>query len=98
MGLGGDLQLDDAVLPTPSNILHAGIHGRQQLWRIETPKGLLRDLKGFPNQRHRRLHLFVRLGVVVISQRTGWEEHPLGYVEDLFEVRTQLGVCFSSRD
>ena len=25
------------------------------------------------------------------------EAYPLGYVEDLFEVRTQLGVCFSSR-
>ena len=62
MGLDGDLQLDDAVLPTPSNILHAGIHGRQQLRRSETPKGLLRDLKDFPNQRHRRLHLFVLLG------------------------------------
>ena len=47
MGLGGDLQLDDAVLPTPLNIiniLYAGIHGRQQPRRIETPKSLLRDL------------------------------------------------------
>jgi len=25
------------------------------------------------------------------------QAYPLGYVEDLFEVRTQLGVCFSSR-
>ncbi len=24
------------------------------------------------------------------------QAYPLGYVEDLFEVRTQLGVCFSS--
>ena len=24
------------------------------------------------------------------------EAYPLGYVEDLFEVRTPLGVCFSS--
>jgi hypothetical protein len=37
-----------------------------------------------------------RLTVVVRSQRIGWKEHPLGYVEDLFEVRAQLGVCFSS--
>jgi len=65
MGLGGNLQLDDAVLPISIkyiNILHAGIHERQQLRRIETPKGLLRDLEDFPNQRHRRLHLFVLLG------------------------------------
>jgi hypothetical protein len=61
MGLGGDLQLDDAVLPTPSNIVHAGIHGRQQLWRIETPKGLLRDWQNSPNQHRRRSHPLVPL-------------------------------------
>ena len=96
MGLGGDLQLDDAVLPTPSNILHASIHGRQQLWRIETPK--VCSATGRTPQINTVVDpiRWYRLTVVVCSQRTGWTEHPLGYVEDLFEVRTQLGVCFSS--
>jgi hypothetical protein len=37
-----------------------------------------------------------RLTVVVRSQRIGWKEHPLGYVEDYDEARTQQKVCFSS--
>jgi|GEM_PF-5194269 len=78
MGLGGDLQLDDAVLPTPSNILHASIHGRQQLWRIETPK--VCSATGRTPQINTVVDpiRWYRLTVVVCSQRTGWKEQPPG--------------------
>lgn len=58
---GGDLLLGDGSLLNSRHICHTGIHGWQQVGRIETPESRLRHLQDFPDQRGSQLDPLVAL-------------------------------------
>ena len=62
MKSGGDLLLGGAMVLPSILIPYTGVDGRQQLRCTEPPKGLLRNLEQFLDQRYGGHDLFIPLG------------------------------------
>lgn len=56
MESGGDLLLDDVIVPDSIHIVRASVYGRQHLRRIQASEGLLGNLQQFPDQGRGGLH------------------------------------------